>query len=157
MQSKRRLLFYFLLLGMLLTLFSCHQQKIYSHYEHMPTDGWDRTDTVHFYIPAVKASGIYKGEVGVRDWIEFPYTALSLEIMMEVHPQQARKIFTVKCPLFENTGKQLGKGIGYFQDTFPFGDIELNEGDSVHVCVTHMMRREQIPGVADIGITLLRK
>ena len=33
---------------------------------------------------------------------------------------------------------------------------DLREGDSLHVCVRHIMKREILPGISDIGLKMVR-
>ena len=36
-------------------------------------------------------------------------------------------------------------------------DMKLNKGDSIHLCISHNMKREIMPGIADVGICLKQK
>ena len=44
-----------------------------------------------------------------------------------------------------------------YQFAFPVADVDLNEGDSVQIRIRHDMKREILPGIADVGIKLSRK
>jgi hypothetical protein len=35
-----------------------HRGMIYSHYVHVDNGGWERNDTMQFYIPCVKEAGV---------------------------------------------------------------------------------------------------
>jgi hypothetical protein len=40
------------------------------------------------------------------------------------------------------------------QQEFPLPDISLNEGDSLSVTIHHIMSRETLTGISDVGLLL---
>ncbi len=136
---------------------SCDRNTVYSHYEHTPQEGWERTDTLFFEVPPVKEAGTYQEEIGIITDISFPFQSLALNVAQEVLPQGKPFKTTQNCMLFDETGKELGSGISRFLTVFYLTDVQLNQGDSIRICITHHMRRELISGVPDIGIILKKK
>ena len=58
--------------------------------------------------------------------------------------------------LYDEKGNVLGDGVSYFQYNFMLSEVDLREGDSLHVCVRHIMKREILPGISDIGLKMIR-
>ena len=46
--------------------------------------------------------------------------------------------------------------MSYYQYQVPVNDITLQQGDSLHICVRHDMKREILPGISDVGIKMTR-
>ena len=56
--------------------------------------------------------------------------------------------------LADDKGNMLGQGISYYQYNFILVDRDLSKGDSLHVTVRHIMKREILPGISDIGFRM---
>lgn len=136
---------------------SCNNKAVYSHYEHVPQEGWERIDTLFFEVPPVKEAGIYQEEIGIRTDIGFPFQSLALNVAQDVLPQGEHFQTTKNCVLYDETGMERGSGISRFQTVVYLTDVKLNAGESIRICITHNMRREMMTGVSDIGIILTRK
>ena len=136
---------------------SCDRHKIYSHYEHVTLEGWEKNDTLFFEVPPVKETGTYEETIGIRTDISFPFQSIALNVSQDVIPQGTHHQTTKNCVLYDASGKERGSGISHFQNEIYLTDIQLNKGDSVHICITHNMRREIMSGISDIGIILKRK
>ena len=133
---------------------SCGQKKIYSHYEHLDNSEWDKSDTLHFGIPPVVEDGFYRGEMGMRIGLDFPYENLVVDVTETIYPSRIQKTYTLDCTLTEQSGQWKGAGVNYIQYLFPVGSIQLHAGDSVHYAISHKMKRIQIPCVYNVGINL---
>lgn len=145
------------LLAAVLLLCACHRQKVYSHFQHVSATGWEKTDTFFFVIPPMTEDGTYREELGLRIDNTFPFQSLTLEITQTIFPKGGKKSYTKACPLIDKKGNMKGAGVSYFQYTFPIDDIRLNRDDSIHISLIHNMKREIMPGVSDVGITLTRQ
>ena len=64
---------------------------------------------------------------------------------------------TVCCNLTDEQGNILGEGISYRRYQFDICKLQLQEGDSLHIVVRHDMKREILPGVADVGKQLKKE
>ena len=135
-----------LLLTVAWSMTSCsRQQTVYANYAPIDDTTWEKTDTITFDVPPVKAAGTYQEKLGLRLADDFPFLALSMDIEIQVQP---------KGILHSNPK---GKGLSLQQYTFDLGDLELEEGDSLHISMAHNMKREILPGVVDLGIILIKK
>ena len=138
-----------------LVVAGCDRKTIYHHYEHTPLAGWERGDTLFFTVKPVG-----QGTVAVRRAVElrtadsYPFRALSLIVEQTVLPSCRTSRDTLDCPLVTPDGTVLGQGITLYQYHFSLPDASLEEGDSLSLRVYHNMKRETLPGIADIGIRL---
>lgn len=137
---------------------SCsRQQTVYANYEHIDDTTWEKTDTITFDVPPVKTAGTYQEKMGLRLSDDFPFLALSMEIEIRVQPKGILHSSQHKFSVIDQGGNPKGKGLSLQQYTFDFGDLELEEGDSLHISMAHNMKREILPGVVDIGMILIKK
>ena len=150
---RNKVMIFLLAIAGMLTA-ACNRGVIYNHYEHVDNDGWERTDTIHFYIPPVKQSGNYRQQVMLRTDNSMPFLSLSIIVEQDIYPSGMKLRKRIECPLIEENGHVMGKGIGCYQYAFDVDNIDLYEGDSLHVYVMHHMKRETMPGINDVGILI---
>ena len=154
----RRYIFYMLTVCALIAgLSSCDESLVYSNYKHTPLVGWDKEDTLIFCIPPIKENGVYRLELGLRTTIDYPFTSLNVNVEQCILPHHKTQDYKVKCTVMEKNGALKGQGVSFYQYTYPLNDIHLQHGDSVVFRIHHDMKRETLPGIADIGISLIRK
>ena len=155
MQSRHFLILIILVTGLLFC--ACNRQKKYSHFEHVSETGWEKVDTIAFDIPPVTESGAYHEKLELRIDANFPYQSLTMEVSQTIFPEGRQESYTKTCPLIDKNGNIKGAGLSLFSYTVPFNTIQLNHGDSLHITVVHCMKREIMPGVTDVGITLAKQ
>lgn len=141
---------------LVITLGACRGDVVYDTYDHTMLVGWDKADTLCFNIPPMKTQGLYRQEVGLRVNGSFPFTGITLVVDQTVEPGHRLYSDTLRCKLTDNRGNTLGHGVSYYQFDFPVSDLHLEAGDSLHIDIRHIMKREILPGVADVGIRLSR-
>ena len=149
----------FLYIGMLAVMLlttGCRQATVYYHYEHMDVDGWDRVDTIHFYIPPVDDSGTYEASIGLRITDDYPFQDLTIVVNQTRLPARDTKSETHVLQLADDLGNTRGQGVSEYQYLSPLEALQLQKGDSLHVCIYHDMRREILKGVTDVGFRLKR-
>ena len=154
MRSKH--IFHMLILVAGLLACACNRQKVFSRFEHIPSNDWEKADTIDFYVPSVAGQGTYEEALHLRINNDFPFQSLTLEVIETVYPENRQKRYTKDCPLIDNNGNKKGAGVSLFQYTYPLDALTLNEGDSVHIAVIHCMAREIMQGVTDVGFSLTR-
>lgn len=143
-------------LAAVLLLSCCEKGMTYHHYEHISIDGWDRCDTLHFVTEAVSRPGHYYEQVGLRIRGDYPYTAISLIISQQIIPSMEQRIDTLLCNVIDNDGIPIGKGISQYQYMFPLNVPYLKKGEYLRITIRHDMKREILPGVADVGMKIKR-
>ena len=62
----------------------------------------------------------------------------------------------IRCSLISEHGVAKGRGISNYQYIFHLTTLKLEQGDKLRVAVRHDMKREILPGIADIGVRLTR-
>ena len=155
--QKNRWYYLGLLLTVVVALAACNRKTVYAHYEHTPMTGWDKSDTLAFDVPTIKAGGAYKEDIGLRLVNTYPFQGLSLVIKQTILPSGYTHSDTVFYNLFDRKGNTKGPGVSFYQYQFHFNTLQLREGDSLHICVKHNMKREIMPGIADVGIRIDRE
>ena len=153
---KKQLIIVFMA-AMLIGLAACNRRLVYDNYVHTQLAGWEKNDTLSFEIPPVDSTAPYLSRLGLRITDAYPFTALTLIVEQHVYPRDEVFIDTVRCQLTDRRGNAAGKGISYHQYQFPVTTLQLQHGDSIHVRIRHDMKREILPGVSDIGMSLRRE
>ena len=115
--------------------------------------GWEKNDTLTFSVK-VKERAVVKRDVELRISGEYPFQRLNLIIDQTTYPTGISRRDTLNCDLIDPQGNIRGRGLSLYQYRFHMTDISLNEGDSLCVSIRHNMKRETLPGIADIGLRL---
>ncbi len=144
----------FVVLLTLIVLCGCQQQVAYHEFRHIYEPGWDKSDTIHFDTRSLSAGGSYRLDAELRTDKNYPFQKLTIEIEQTVYPSKEKYHDVIDCDLISEEGVIEGDGISYFQYQFHVRDLSLHQGDSVHICLTHNMKREIMPGITDVGIRL---
>ena len=153
MKLKRNSLLGFII-AVALALSSCNRQAIYSHYEPVDIDGWERSDTLWFYAGGL-TEGSYNEQVGLRINGNYPFKDLSLVVEQRLLSTQAIiKCDTLSLAITDDDGFFKGEGLSLLQYETDLGTISLPTSDTLQVAIIHNMKREVMPGIADVGITL---
>lgn len=143
----------FTIMAVALTLASCNRQTIYSHYESISTEGWERGDYKDFCI-AVREDGTYTETIGLRSTRVYPFTNISVIVSQQAQLSGVQRVDTLNITLTGEDGNEMSQGINYRQMDVPLATIGLQAGDSVHVSIRHYMAKEVLPGITDIGFSM---
>ena len=144
------------LMFLIILLGACQSRVVFHHFRHVSTPGWDKSDTLHFNIPPVTENGTYEMTAELRINKSYPFQKITLIVSQEVIPSGQSHYDVLDCRLIKQNGVIEGDGISYFQYQFHVRDIELGKGDSIHLYISHNMKREIMPGITDVGICLSR-
>ena len=153
-KQKNSILVALFMLTVALAFASCNRKTVYSHYEHTPLVGWEKNDYLSFSLPPFNQGGTYREEVGLRINGAYPFMGLTLIVEQQVFPSGMTRTDTLWCKLIDADGTIQGEGISYYQYSFHLCDMPLHKGDSLHVQLHHNMKREILPGISDVGLTL---
>ncbi len=137
-----------------LTFVGCNRKAIYSRYHSIPIDGWDKNDTVSFCVVPISQDGKYREIVGLRINKGYPFTGLSLIVDQQTASSGLKRSDTVYVHLMEYDGTVHGNGVILYQYDTHLLDLDLVGDDTLYVKVRHNMKRETVPGISDVGITL---
>ena len=99
-------------------------------------------------------AGHYSETLGLRINGNYPFMQLTLIVSQQAQPSGFERTDTVTANLTDEDGTILGEGINHYLYNLPLPDVELQQGDTLSVCVHHDMLRNPLPGISDIGFTL---
>ena len=116
---------------------SCSDPRTYDHYKSVSLQGWSRKDTLTFDIPR-QWEGNYQLDLCLRAAQTYPYRNISMIIEQKVIYYRQRK-----------------KREKTYNDTVNCEII--NDKDSMQVKIHHIMGRESLPGISDIGVRLIKE
>lgn len=146
--------FFFLLLVLLLA--SCDQGTLMHSYQPLQENSWDRRDTVRFDLPVLPTEDKYNVLIGLRVTNSFPYESLILEVEQNYRNPIGHRVDTIKYRLADESGDLIEKGINYFQYENQSLPLDLKKGQTGEIRIRHLMLREVLPGIMDVGIRVSR-
>ena len=152
MQNKALILI--LAMAGFLMMAACDRSVVYNHYEHVDNEGWERNDTMHFYVPPIKQAGTYHQQLMLRTNNQLPFLGISVIVEQDIFPVGRKLRKRINCKLVEQNGHVIGSGISCYQYTFDVDSVQLNEDDSLHMYVMHYMKQENMQGISDVGILI---
>ena len=136
---------------------ACFPSTSYFRYYSTDERGWDGDDVLQYSVPQADADGYFVEEIGVRTSARYPFSQLSLVVeqsVISVPMTHGRKNITdtVTINIYNDDGKQQGKGVGTRLHTFALKGLNLQKGDSIAMRIHHNMRRYKLEGVTDVGL-----
>ena len=133
----------------MLLLVSCQGNVVYHHYEPVDGQGWSQSDTLRFHLPPAPHTGTYHLQLALRYGPDFPYCNVAV-----VAALSAPRADTLLIPLASSDGKPLGRGVGLLHTAVPLATLHLHQGDHPTVTLHHIMRREILPSIREVGIRM---
>jgi len=141
---------------MLFLLTACNYNKVYDRYLETENEGWEKNEPLVFGIDSLKEGGEYTLALGLRINDRYPFQNLQLIVDQTIFPSQEKVHDIIECKVTDKHGIKLGHGVSVYQYDFPVNRQLLNKGDSISVVVRHNMKREILPGIIDLGVSLKR-
>lgn len=147
-----------LLLAMASTwLTSCLRQTVYYRFAHTSLSGWEKNDVIEYGVSPMAEDCTLSEEVLLRTNILYPFQKLTLVLEQEIVPTGSTRRDTVECVITDREGVTMGEGTGVYTYGYRLADLQLARGDSLHIRLRHNMKREILPGIADVGIRLWKR
>lgn len=154
----RKFKIFLTLFFVLILLVSCGRQRTACFsYSSTPVEGWEQHNVLSFPIDSIESGGEYELSVGARTTYDYPFQTLWLEVTTHFEHPRMDFLDTLVCQVTDLQGNILGRGISVFQYVYPLKALRLNIGQKGVVTIKHIMRRNILPGVSDIGVILRRK
>lgn len=154
---NKRNIFLSITVAVAMAFASCNRSTIYSQYLHTPISGWEKNDTLTFSIPRMQTDMVLKAIIGLRITDAYPFKTVCLIVDKAISPDNIIDSDTINCSLFDNDGMSKGRGVSCYQFNYHVSNMHLMKGDSVAIHIRHNMKREILPGISDVGITLEEK
>ena len=114
-------------------------------------DEWAATDTLQFsYVNTSRVDASQMLDVELRLEPSFPLRELWLGV--QCVSSAGVSLDTVRCEVFDSTGRQNGTGLGLlYQTSHPVGVVDVAPGDTAVIKVVHLMDAP-VRGVTDVGV-----
>lgn len=157
MNGKSYLYLFVTALSLLGSLTGCDERILYHSYLPIPSEGWEKRDTLVFHTDTIRHAGNYRFDVELRSTEKYPYQSVWLVVESRFgSPEAAARRDTLECFLLDPVTRQTGSGIYTYQYCMPLYSQHLTEGQTCEVRIRHCMHRECLPGLHDIGIRIMR-
>lgn len=137
-----------------LCLMGCSKKKVFMDYAHVASAGWMRADSMCFSVDSVSEDGEYYLKLGLRSDNRYPYMDIAVVIERKIFPRETCHRDTVFLDLISPNGHSRGTGVNVYQYLFDVDTLYLDKGDSVSVSVRHIMKKDSLQGISDVGIEL---
>lgn len=157
MSRSNRLVGVMMLWNLLMMLTGCENSVVYSRFGNTPMSGWDKTEPVTFDIDSLDAEGDYQMTLMLRISDKYPFRNLQLVVRQQNFPSGVEEVDTVECAVTDEHGNLLGRGVSYYQYEHPVKTLHYHASDSMHIEIHHIMKREILPGIADVGVRVERE
>lgn len=136
---------------------ACDKQTVYHTFQSLPTEGWQRKDTLFFNVTIPDSATLYNISVEIRNRNNYPYQNLPLLIYYDSPEAQNIKRDTLEMELADSDGIWLGDGWGgLYQSTLHAGLIHIGKAGEYRFKIMHLLPDEVLPGINDVGIKLKR-
>lgn len=138
----------------LLAVSGCRDEVFFHRYASVPLSGWDKRDTIDFDIPPFAATQPYSLTLELRTSPAFPYRSIWLVAEQRFENPALVRRDTVYCPVTTPQGSGTGKGVNLYTYEYPVLTEQRRQGQYGRIRVYHIMRREEMPGISDVGLRL---
>lgn len=144
------------LLMAILLLASCDKDTILHSYQPLTDNCWDRRDTITFDLPEQTQDDNCSMLIGLRLTNHFPYRQLIMLVEQDLCHPAVHKSDTIFYNLANEAGDFTEGGGNYFQIETQGLHMNLKKGQTGRISIRHLMNRESLPGVTDVGIHIIR-
>lgn len=145
---------------LLLTLWlasACMEHTMYHSYHSIPAKGWSKSDTLVFRVTIPDSLKALKLFAEVRNNNKYAYQNLYLVVENNLQDSTIFETDTLELTLADKEGKWTGTGWGsLFQSSQPLGTAVTQHPGNYTFKVSQGMKDEQLMGISDIGIKVMR-
>lgn len=136
-----------------LTLWACSTRFSHNEFRSIDAQGWNREDTLVFTLDSVPQEGDYCIEVATRLAHDFPYRSL---VFIETITCDSTLLVkdTIRASLIDSTLAPRYKGVFCNPMILHERKVKLPAKSRCEVKLQHIMWREDIKGITDIGVRI---
>lgn len=143
-------------------LTACRRYETTNAFRSFAVDGWDSDDTLIVPIDTLQADGTFVLSLHLRVATappRYPYTDIVLLLSRRLSSDGHTLISTdtISLPLTSARGDMEGRGTSLLQIDVPIDTLSLPAGTSGSFALTHLMRRDPLQGIHDVGLSLDNK
>lgn len=141
---------------LLLLLTGCRPDvSTFSAFQSIDEEGWWREDTLTFTVDTLQPATRYAVTLSLRTAAApdvYPYTDLTLAV-------RHTETDTLRLTLATARGDDEGRGTSLYQydfliDTLSIDSTIISPTTPLTISVFHLMRRDPLPGIRDVGVQL---
>lgn len=138
-------------------LSACNEQTVYHVFQSIPTEGWQREDTLCFRAEVPDSLTYYKLSIEIRNRNNYPYQNINLSVSCTAPDGKSLPADTLQLILADKEGIWKGDGWGgLYQSAFPAGSVQIDKPGTYLFKVAYTLPDKTLPGINDIGIKLER-
>ncbi|MCQ2349801.1 MAG: gliding motility lipoprotein GldH [Paludibacteraceae bacterium] len=137
---------------------SCSKRVPFCEVDNI-ADGWNKDSVYHYSINVEDTTSLYELDMVLRNDNNFPDQNLWLRIAWEGPQDTVQHIDTLNIILADEFGRWRGRGIGSnFNNIIIYQDsLRYRHSGTYEYNVTHLMRHENVQGLTQIGMQLMKK
>lgn len=136
---------------------ACQSNIVYHSYQPVSPDGWDKSDTLVYALPASVSAGKYEAEIDIRYRESYPYRDIWLGVSHNMQDTLIYTTDTLQLFLTDESGRRKGNSpAGLYQCNLPYKasfPIRM-EGNTRTFRIVHIMTDRPLKGISDVGIRL---
>lgn len=134
----------------LLTI-ACQRGTLLHSFQPIPHETWGMRDTLSFDVDSL---GAKNAKLFVCLRLTHQYLFRSMWVVVERSGKKCPlQRDSIHIPVMTDDGTSMGAGVNLIQIEHPVGSIVCN--DSLRLRLYPIMRREQLPGVCDVGVKVI--
>ena len=136
---------------------ACTDGTVFHSYKSLPREGWERRDTVVFRIPEPAEDIDGTLTIGLRMTAPVALQDVVLAVEQADEAGKVCRCDTIRYPLSDAEGDALGQGVNAIQYETQHLPFRLRKGQATTLRLRHLMTRETIPGITELGIKVDRQ
>jgi gliding motility-associated lipoprotein GldH len=155
--GKRNKSYLFFLLLAIIVVPSCNRDVVFSGSEIMKKNTWNLMNVLSFEIPVSDTVNSHNIIFTIRTGTAYPFRNIYL-FVKTVSPDGRGITDTLQYNIADEKGKWIGKGFGDIRElNLPFkSNVYFPVKGSYMISVQHGMREEDLKGVYDFGLRVVR-
>lgn len=134
---------------------ACRHTVLYHHFEHVPAEGWSRTDTLVFCTDTLRQGSTLLPTVTLRVTQQLRHQAIWL-IADLCQPDSTLPLRsdTVLLQLTAANGHDYGNGLHLHEHSVGLPPISISQDSVLCIRLRHYLCKERVPGISDVGLCL---
>lgn len=133
---------------------ACMEDTLLHCYKPISQEGWLQRDTVCFDVPEASQAMHGTLTIGLRTVANLPMQDIVLAIEQRLDSPQVVRCDTLRYPLTDAEGRALAPGINSHQYETQHIPFQLSAGQHGTIRIHHLMSRETMTGITEVGIRI---
>ena len=157
--TKRSKILFFVCMLLQFALWGCdNDSTLTNQYQSLPAKGWDSQNSLSFTVDSIRQTGNYNLTVYVRTTRNIQFQSISVVVEQHFKNPLHDSRDTIEVKLADEMGNLEGKGLYlYTAEAFAPHRMHLCKGQHGIIQLSHVMRRNHLTGIKDVGIRIARQ